>query len=137
MKNWNRTGKIKAIVLAIFALPNLIVPANFQAEFGVAMTIAPLIFPIFIIPLFVAFNRRIFHQAIEKPNWNDNPITFKRPLSFYQFTAFFFLVVGLSILIGTVIKYRSFNYFGLSSISFGIGILAGIWLTIKRSGKKR
>jgi hypothetical protein len=131
MKDWNKTGKIKALILGLLALPNLLMPIAQQGQEGFAMIIMPLIFGSFAIPLIAKFNGAIFGRGLTKPTWNDNPLTLKRPLSFFHFGSFFFLTVGLSILIGTGIKFQTLSYLGLTSISFGTGILIGIWLTLK------
>ena len=85
----------------------------------------------FSIPLLAKFNSMIPGKEIARPDWNDNPLIRNRPLSYYQFAAIFFLTIGLSMLIGTAIKLQTFNQFALVSISFGVGILIGISLTLK------
>jgi len=135
MKDWNKTGKIKAIILGIIFLPNIIKPIGVQPDSGLAMIIMPLIFGIIAIPFITKINAALFGQVIEKPTWNDNPLTLKKPLSFFHFGAFFFLTTGLSMIIGTLIKYQQLNQFGLTVISFGIGILLGIQLLLKITKK--
>lgn len=131
MNNWNKTGKIKAIVLGLLALPNLLMPIGATGEQGLFMILMPLVFGSIAIPLITKFNEALFGREIRKPTWNDNPLTLKRPLSFFHFGAFFFLTIGLSILIGTGIKFQTLNFIGLTTMSFGLGILIGIWLTLK------
>jgi hypothetical protein len=132
MKDWNRTGKIKAILLVVFSLPNLIAPIGVNPQQGLLVSILmPLIFGSIAIPLISKFNSALLGREIVKPHWNDNPLTLKRPLSFFQFGAFFFLAVGLSMVIGTAIKFQILNQFGLTSVFFGIGIMIGITLTLK------
>ncbi|MES2558172.1 MAG: hypothetical protein V4590_00415 [Bacteroidota bacterium] len=130
MENWNRTGKIKALVLALIALYNILIPLGAHVEQGIAMIVMPLVFASLAIPLVAKFNGALGREIIE-PHWNDNPLLLNRPLSFFHFGAFFFLTVGCSMLIGTGIKFQTLNSFGLTSISFGLGILTGIWLTLK------
>lgn len=135
MKDWKKIGKIKAIILGILFLPNIIKPIGAQSDMSFAMIIMPLIFGIITIPFITKINAAIFGQVIERPTWNDNPLTLKRPLSFFHFGAFFLLTSGLSIIIGTLIKYQQLNQFGLTAISFGIGILSGIKLLLKMTKK--
>lgn len=136
MKHWNRTGKIKAFLLAIFSLPNLVAPIGANPQYGFLVAILmPLIFGSIAIPVISKFNQFLFQREIVKPDWNNNPLKLKKPLTFFQFAAFFFLTVGLSMLIGTAVKYQSFNLFGLTVVSFGIGILIGISLTLKLANK--
>jgi hypothetical protein len=136
MKNWNRIGKIKAIILGLLALPNLLMPIGATGEQGLFMILMPLIFGSIAIPLIAKFNGAFLGREIIKPTWNDNPLTIKRPLSFFHFGAFFFITVGLSILLGTAIKFQTFSFFGLTAISFGLGILIGICLTLKWTKSK-
>lgn len=94
------------------------------------MILMPLIFGSIAIPLITKFNAGLGREIV-KPTWNDNPLTLKRPLSFFHFGSFFLITVGLSILLGTAIKFHTLNFFGLTAISFGLGILIGIGLTLK------
>ena len=135
MKNWNKTGKIKAIILGLLALPNLLMPIGATGQQGLVMILMPLIFGSIAIPLIAKFNSGLGREII-KPTWNDNPLTLKRPLSFFHFGSFFFLTVGLSMLLGTGIKFQTLSFFGLTAISFGLGILIGIWLTLKWTKSK-
>ncbi len=136
MNKWNKTGKIKAIILLVLALPNLLMPIGATGETGLIMMLMPLIFGSIAIPLIAKFNEAVFGREIVKPTWNDNPLTLKRPLSFFHFSSFFFLIVGLSILLGTGIKFQTISSFGLTCFAFGIGILIGIGLTLKWSKAK-
>jgi len=136
MKNWNKTGKVKAIILGLLALPNLLMPIGAVGPKNLAMILMTLIFGSIAIPLIAKFNGVVLGREIVKPTWNDNPLTLKRPLSFFHFGAFFFLIVGISMIIGTGIKFQTFNFFGLTMISFGVGILIGIWLTLKWTKSK-
>jgi len=137
MQNWNKTGKTKAIILGLLALPNLLLPVAQQGQEGSTMIVMPLIFGSLGIPLIAKFNGVMFRLELTKPTWNDNPLTMKRPLSFFHFGSFFFLAVGLSILIGTGINSQTLSFLGLTSISFGLGILIGIWLTLKWTKARR
>lgn len=136
MKNWNRTGKVKAIILGLLFLPNIIKPIGAQPEMNFVMIIMPLIFGAVAIPFITKINAAIFGQVIENPSWNDNPLNLKRPLRFFHFGAFFFLTVGVSMIIGTLIGFQKINLFGLSTISFGLGILIGIKILIRMTEKK-
>ena len=135
MNNWNKTGKIKAIILGLLALPNLLMPIGETGQQGLVMILMPLIFGSIAIPLIAKFNAGLGREIL-KPTWNDNPLTLKRPLSFFYFSSFFFLTVGLSMLVGTGIKFQTLHFFGLTAISFGLGILLGIWLTLKWTKSK-
>ena len=130
MNNWNKTGKTKAIILVLLGLPNLFAPVGSQGQEKLSMILVPLVFGIVAIPFIAKFNEKILKRELTKPTWNDNPLKLSRPLSFYHFMAFFFLTVGLSMIIGTAIGNQEISYLGLTSVSFGIGILIGIRLTL-------
>ncbi len=60
MKDWNRTGKIKAILLVVFSLPNLIAPIGANPQQGLLVSILiPLIFGSIAIPLISKFNNAL------------------------------------------------------------------------------
>ena len=100
MKDWNKTGKIKAILLVVFSLPNLIAPIGTDTEQSLFISILiPLIFGSIAIPLISKFNSSLMGRKIAKPHWNDNPLILKRPLSFFHFGAFLLLTVGLSMVL--------------------------------------
>lgn len=130
IKKWNKTGKIKAIILGVLALPNLLLPIEGNEYYGMTAIFMPLVFACIAIPLIVIFNRAVLGREIKKPNWNDNPLTLKYPLNFFHFGALFFIIVGFSIIIGTGIKFQTINNLGLSTILFGIGILIGNLLVL-------
>lgn len=131
MKSWNKTGKIKAVIIGLLALPNLLMPIGVTGKQGFMMILVPLIFGCIVIPLITKFNGAVLGREIIKPTWNDNPLTLKRPLSFIHFSSFFFITIGVSMLLGSAVKFQIFSFLGLTSISFGLGILIGIWLTLK------
>ena len=137
MKAWNRIGKIKAILLVVFSLPDLIAPIGANPQQGLLVSILmPLIFGSIAIPLISKLNSAFLGREIAKPHWNDNPLILKSPLSFFHFGAFFFLAVGLSVVIGTAIEFEILSQFGLTSVFCGIGIMVGIALTLKWINKK-
>jgi hypothetical protein len=132
MRNWNRTGKIKAIILGVLFIINIIMPTeSYVSGIPIHMILGPLIFGLIAIPIITIVNRALFSQLISNPSWNDNPITTKHPLRFFHFAAFFFLVTGLGTISGTALKFQQFNVIGLTVIFFGLGILGGIFLTIR------
>jgi hypothetical protein len=132
MKNWNRTGKIKAVILGLLFLPNIIMPNEpYMMSLRLHMILGPLIFGLLAIPLISKMNSIIFGQVIARPHWNESPITMKKPLTFFHFAAYFMLVVGLSVILGTLVKYHELNSMGFLAISFGVGIIGGIFLTLK------
>ncbi len=128
MKNWDKNGKIKAVIIGLCALPNLITPIGAQPQLGLIFSIIPpLLFGSLAIPLII---KSVHGREIAMPTWNDNPLKLKRPLSFFHFGAYFFIAVGMSVLIGAGIKYNIVSRIGLASIAYGLGMLIGIHLTL-------
>ncbi len=107
-------------------------PIATQEENGFLPVLLPFVFGSIAIFIITKFNQVFLKREIVKPTWNDNPLTLKRPLSFFHFAAFFFITVGLSIILGAAIKFQLLSFVGLSAISFGLGMLVGIRLTLKQ-----
>ena len=129
MKNWNKTAKIKAIVLVVLMIPSIIFPIAYSTGGGISALLTPLIFGSIAIPLIAKFNQSVMGFEISKPTWNDK-ISFQKPLVFFHTFAIFFIFSGITLLIGTAVKFQRYNEIGLEIIAFGIGILIGIKLTL-------
>ncbi len=137
MKNLNRIGKIKILVLFLLALPNLFLGTPQQPIEISIFSFFPLVFAAFAIPFLSFVTSTISGQPITNPSWNDNPFNTKKRLSFFQFAAYFFIAIGLSMIIGAAIRSQGFNSFGLMSVNFGIGILIGIRLTTTLNSRRK
>jgi len=134
MKNWNTTGKIKAAIVAVCSLINLIAPAYVQPQIGLILSIiVPLLFGSVAIPLITKLTQGI---QVVMPTWNDNPLILKKPLSLFHFGVYFFIAIGVSVVVGAKIKYRVLSHIGLMSVSYGLGIFIGIYLTLLLAKKK-
>jgi len=134
MKKWNTTGNIKAAIVAVCVFLNLIAPVYVQPQQGLILTvIMPLLFGSIAIPLITKSTNSI---QIVKPTWNDNPLIFKKPLSLFHFGVYFFIAIGVSVVVGAGIKYRALSHIGLMSVSYGLGILIGIYLALLSVKKK-
>ena len=127
--DWNTTGKIKATVVGLLAAISLFNPMKVNGRLETVLV--PFIVGIIIIPVISKFNQFFLNKEIVKPTWNDNPFVMKRPLIMFHTFSIFFLVSGLSMVIGTGIKYLELNVLGLTSISFGLGMMFGIRITLR------
>ncbi|WMJ75464.1 hypothetical protein RCC89_20215 [Cytophagaceae bacterium ABcell3] len=126
MKNWNKTAKIKALLLIPCALPAFLYTVEAAPQEGILISmIMPLVFTSFATPLLAKYNAEPGKKLIP-PAWNDNPLNLANPLPFFQFASFIFLTFGISQLVATLIKFGSFNEIGLISICFGVGMFIGI-----------
>jgi hypothetical protein len=130
MKNWNNTGKIKAALLLVIFIICIIMPLDIALHGeGTTISIIGFIFGSVAVPLITRINAKALKQEIVKPDWNANPFNLKLPLNFYLFGGFFFLIAGLGWIIGSAIRLHPLNDFGLFNITFGIGLLIGVFIT--------
>ena len=130
-KNWNSTGKIKAVFLLLLLVLNIIVPAGYGQPLDIFAILFPFFFGALTIPLISRFNAALPKMEIVKPDWNDQPFKLRRPLSFFHYASFLFMTAGAGCIIGAWIRYEDINPFGLLCISFGAGIFAGVQLAVK------
>jgi hypothetical protein len=137
MKNWNRTGKIKAIIILFISLitsssstkVDIIESTNYAY---IILGILILIFIILFLPLMTKF-LSLFEVKFKKPSWNENPISiyiFSNILITFQFIGYWLLVSGFTQIIITSIVHQNFNGEALISIFYGLGLLLGIKLSI-------
>lgn len=129
IKNWNRTGITKAIIILLIALGNILTPIKGQGASHLAMILVPYFFGCLGIPLVVIVNIGLSGKKTKKPSWNNNPL--KHPIDFFHFCAILFSTIGLSMLIGTGIRFQSINYLGLPPFFLGIGTIVGIFIILK------
>lgn len=96
------------------------------------MAVIAFLFGAFMLPLAVKFQVFIFGGTLRRPNWNDNPLTFTRPLSVFLFLGFLFAISGLAVMLGEVMRTQAWNGFGLFYTAFGAGCLIGVWFLGRR-----
>tara|TARA_B100001250_G_C19085303_1_gene480281 strand:- start:37 stop:453 length:417 start_codon:yes stop_codon:yes gene_type:complete len=138
MKNWNKTGFVKAILLLLLSLPNMIAPYEYPSQFGVMTSLLmPLLFGLIATYFFLKNKLGSKIKEIKPPHWNDNPLKNKSVLSISHFGGYFFSAIGLAMLLGSFIKFKNINEFGLMSLAFGLGIILSIKLTFKVASKTK
>jgi len=86
--------------------------------------------------MIIKFNSLIWLKEINTPKWNDNPFSLRNPLVLFQFFAYFFVAVGLCVMLGDLIRYHELNPISLQIIGYGAGIFIGIGLTLLWMGGK-
>jgi hypothetical protein len=131
MTNWNNIGKIKAAILAVLFILNLIFVSPISPTIGLIQILFVFVFGAFSTPLMIKINSSMRNSIIEQPSWNENPISKGRTLVFSQFVAWFMIINGIAMVLGSAIIYQVFNSFGLTAVFFGFGTLVGIELTLK------
>lgn len=135
MQQLSKAGKIKVLLLALASLPILVKPIGVKVDLGIKTLVFAFLFGAIAIPVVSKLNAFISGKPIEKPNWNDQILSVKKPLNFFQFGAIFMLVVGSSLVLGSWMKCQFLNQFGLTAILFGFGILLGIQLAVRIASK--
>jgi hypothetical protein len=125
IKNWNKTGKIKGLIIVIISMTNIVIPYDYtNYEPIIIKSLFPLLFCL-IIPILIWLNASIKGREIQRPNWNDNPFKTKNIVSKFQFLGYLFLFIGLSIIISNYIFYDRISTVGPSGFFFGLAILIG------------
>ena len=95
------------------------------------MVIMAFPFGAFALPFMLKMNMRRFRQTITKPNWNDNPFTFKKPLSMYQFMAYFFIVISFGLIIGSLIQFQSVQDRCEMLDTFNVGDMVEVFFNLR------
>ncbi len=143
MKNWNKIGKIKSLAILILCVLSLMLvdfsrKTEFRNDFFIGIIILTFLFFVSFLPLITKF-WSLLGFKFEKPNWNENPITFKfsKSLNFFQFMTFWFISSGFINTLFVGIFNQQFD--GESSNLFfaGISLLIGIKLSLKWLNKNR
>ena len=137
MKNWNKIGKIKSLVIFILCVLSLSL-LNFNREteskndFHIVTIILTFLFFALFLPLISKF-WSLFGFKFEKPNWNENPITFKfsKSLNFFQFIAYWCISSGIANVLIVGILNQRFDGENANLFVAGISLLIGIKLSLK------
>tara|TARA_R110000787_G_scaffold19150_3_gene57857 strand:- start:3750 stop:4199 length:450 start_codon:yes stop_codon:yes gene_type:complete len=138
MKNWNRTGKIKALLILFISLLSLRNISNkneiIESENYVYVTLGIflLIFTALFLPLMTKL-LSLFKVKFKKPDWNRNPISIyilSNSLITFQFIGYWLLLSGFSQIIITAIVNQNFRGEAVLQILYGFGILFGIKLSV-------
>jgi hypothetical protein len=146
MKNWNKIGKIKSLVILVLCVLSLTLvdfsgKTEFKNDFIIGIVIMTFLFIVSFLPLITKFWSS-FGFKFEKPNWNENPITFKfsKSLNFFQFMAFWFISSGFINTLFVGIFNQQFDGENANLFFAGISLLIGIKLSLKwlnKSGKEK
>ena len=136
----NLAGWIKWIVIFIGAVLTFIGASTESVDHADILTLRWLIpvafiLPCLIIPLGSKFNGIFYSFQISKPFWSENPYNIKNPLVFFDFWSVFFLLAGISRLLSVWVYRHSFDFGGPLLLAAGLGLRAGIILSLKWSKK--
>jgi hypothetical protein len=121
----------KTIFVIISGIPNLIAPIG--SDINIAdkrILILPVLVMLILLPFFAEFlHGKIYN--FREPDWHDSPFNMNFPLSVFQFYGYVFLVYGLSMVIGTYIKFHQPNFIGIFAVLLSIGTFSAIKFVIE------
>ncbi len=130
MNKWNRTGKIKAAIILITAASGTMARIRENNEVQLQFIILPFIFGVVMVFLMSLLSNN--KTPVVAPNWNENPLSKSSSrLVFIQFSAWFFLLNGLGMLIGAGVRMSYLSVNGITCVCFALGLLFGIYLSLK------
>ncbi len=121
----------KTFFVIISGIPNLIAPIGTDIKItDKRILILPVLVMLILLPFFTEFlhGKKI---NFRKPDWHDSPFNQNFPLSVFQFYGYFFLVYGLSMIIGTYLKFHQPNFIGILSVLLSIGTFSAIKFVIE------
>ncbi len=136
MKNWNKTGKVKAIFILIISLISLLLfdhneNIDKQNDFYLGMSLITFIIALLFFPLVIKL-WSFLGIKFKKPNWNENPISlnYSKSLNFHLFFSFWIISYGFLKTIFTAIKFNKLDGEGIMFLITGVGVFIGIKLAI-------
>lgn len=122
---------LKTVYIIIGGISNLISPIFSKTEIkNVRIYILPILTVLVVLPFSAEYLRNKEYD-FKKPDWKDSPLNMYYPLSVFQFYAYFFLVFGLSMILGNYIKLYQLNYIGLLFVILSMGIFSAIYFAQK------
>jgi hypothetical protein len=148
MKNWNKIGKIKSLVILILCVLGLTLfdyneEQESQMDFHFGITILTFLFIVLFFPIITKF-WSLFGFKFEKPNWNESPISFNfsKSFNFFQFFAFWLISSGLVHTLAIGIFNHRLDGESVHLLFAGISLLIGIklslkWLNKSKNGKEK
>jgi hypothetical protein len=127
------TGLIKFLIIGINATLIFVLPWPSEPEGLLTSPILPFVFMIALIPSYYLLLRKEKMERLKWPNWNSNLFNPKgdTALENVDFFGILFTIIGLSMIISNKMNYDEISKIGLTSISFGLGVLLGLLLTVK------
>jgi len=146
MKNWNKTGIIKSILILILCILSLILlDFDEKMELYSGFYVVTIILTFLFIVLFFLLISKFWNLLgfkFEKPNWNENPISlkFSKSFNFFEFIAYWFITSGIINVVFVGIFNQQFDGESAHLFFAGISLLIGMKLSLKwlnKSGNKK
>ena len=127
------TGLIKLLIIVVNVILIFVLPWPSEPEGLLTSPILPFVLMTGFIPAYYVFMRKEKKERLKWPSWNTNLFNPKGDTAFgnIDFFGTLFAVIGLSMIVSNRVNYDELSKVGMTSVSFGLGILSGLLLTIK------
>lgn len=121
------------MIIVVNATLIFVLPWPNEPEGLLTSPILPFVVMTGLIPGHYAFMRKEKKERLKWPSWNTNLFNPKgvTALGNIDFFGILFAVIGLSMIISNKINYNELSKAGMTSVSFGLGILCGLLITVK------
>jgi hypothetical protein len=127
------TGIIKLLIIGVNTMLIFVLPWPSEPEALFTSPILPFVVMTGLIPGYYLLMRKEQKEKLKWPNWSTNLFNPKgnTALENIDFFGILFITIGLSMIISNEINYNELSKAGMTSVFSGLGILCGLFLTIK------
>jgi len=131
MNKGKRIATIKTVVALGVMLLGILFQINIVWSFKITISMSIISFLIgILLTSFINYNSLYNHLIITNPMWTDT-LNVRNPLTIIQFVAFLLFSYGTGSLIGGLFQSHKMNLIGIVFIIGGIGVLLGMYLTLR------
>lgn len=133
------TGLIKFLIIGVNATLIFALPWPSEPDGLLTSPILPFVVMTGLIPGYYLLVRKEKKERLKWPTWNTNLFNPKgnTALGNIDFFGILFAIIGLAMIISNKMNYDEVSKIGLTSVSFGLGTLFGLLLTIKIGQKTK
>ena len=126
------TGIIKILIIVFNAISIFALPWPLEPEGLLISPAIPFILVSTFIPAYYLIIRKVRRENLKWPRWNTNLFDPKGqpPFGNVDFFGALFTIIGLTMSVSNKLNYNVGSKVGFTSLSFGLGILFGLFLTI-------
>lgn len=127
-----KNGLIKTFIIISLVILSEIFGNGPNTHYPIIIAIVPSFFFGMVLSLIVGFVASyVKNIMVMKPQWNDSILSFRKPLSIIQFLSFMLITIGIVQQLSQWLTNNDFRQVGILIGTLGVGLLSGIWLTIK------
>jgi hypothetical protein len=124
------TGIIKLSILVINVVIIFSLPWPNEPNGFLTSPTIPFLFMTILIPIYYLTIRKEKRENLKWPSWNTRLFNPNIPFGNVDFFGTMFASVGLAMIVSNKINYDVISQVGLTSVSFGLGILFGLLMTL-------